>query len=104
MGLPQFKGHLIKLGVLISGRGSNLDAILAAIKSGKLANAKAGIVISSKPGIAGLKIASEKYNVPTKVIPPEGLKGWNYDQKIACALHDQGAVSYTHLRAHETDS
>ena len=92
MGLPQFTRHLISLGVLISGRGSNLDAILAAIKSGKITNVKPGIVISSKPGIAGLKIASEKYDVPTKVIPPEGLKGWNYDQKIACALHDQGVT------------
>ena len=92
MGLPQFTRHLINLGVLISGRGSNLDAILAAIKSGKIRNAKLGIVISSKAEIAGLKIASEKYEVPTKVIPPNGLKGWNYDQKIASALHDQGVT------------
>jgi phosphoribosylglycinamide formyltransferase 1 len=60
MGWPQFTRHLINLGVLISGRGSNLDAILAAIKSGKITNAKPGVVISSKPGVAGLKIASEK--------------------------------------------
>ena len=92
MGLPQFIRHLINLGVLISGRGSNMDAILAAIKSGKITNAKLGIVISSKAGIAGLKIASEKYEVPTKVIPPNGLKGWNYDQKIVSALHDQGVT------------
>lgn len=69
-----------------------MDAILAAIKSGKITNAKLGIVISSKAGIAGLRIASEKYEVPTKVIPPNGLKGWNYDQKIASALHDQGVT------------
>jgi phosphoribosylglycinamide formyltransferase 1 len=26
------------------------------------------------------------------VIPPDGLKGWNYDQKIASALYDQGVT------------
>jgi len=88
---------LINLGVLISGRGSNMDAILAAIKSGKIRNAKPCIVISSKPGIAGLKIASEKFNVPTRVIPPDGLQGWNYDQKIVSMLHDHGVTPQSGL-------
>lgn len=69
-----------------------MDAILAAIKSGKIRNAKPCIVISSKPDIAGLKIASEKFNVPTKVIPPDGLQGWNYDQKIVSVLYDHGVT------------
>jgi phosphoribosylglycinamide formyltransferase 1 len=97
MGSPQFTRQLINLGVLISGRGSNMDAILAAIKSGKITYAKPCIVISSKPGIAGLKIASEKYDILTKVIPPDGLKGWNYDQKIASALHDHGVTPQSGL-------
>jgi phosphoribosylglycinamide formyltransferase-1 len=73
--------------MLISGRGSNMDAILTAIKSGRIRNAKPCIVISDKPGAAGLKIASEKYGVPTKVIPSDGLKGWNYDQNVVTILH-----------------
>jgi phosphoribosylglycinamide formyltransferase-1 len=82
---------LINLGILISGRGSNMDAILTAVKSGKI-NAKPSIVISNKPDAAGLKIASEKYGVPTKVIAPDGLKGWDYDQKIVAALQEQGVT------------
>ncbi len=42
-----------KLGVLISGRGSNLQAIIDAIKSKEL-NAEIAVVISNRPGAAGL--------------------------------------------------
>jgi phosphoribosylglycinamide formyltransferase-1 len=47
-----------KLGVLISGRGSNLQAIIDAIKSKQL-NAEIAIVISNRPGAAGLTRARE---------------------------------------------
>ncbi|MDQ4066771.1 MAG: phosphoribosylglycinamide formyltransferase [Thermoproteota archaeon] len=87
-----YKRHLINLAILISGRGSNMDAILAAIKSGRIRNAKPCIVISNRPGIAGLKIASEKYEVPTKVIPSDGLKGWHYDQNVVTVLHEHGVT------------
>ena len=86
------KRHLINLAVLISGRGSNMDAILAAIKSGRIRDAKPCIVISNNPGIAGLKIASEKYWIPTKVIPSDGLKGWYYDQNVVTVLHEHGVT------------
>ena len=78
--------------MLISGRGSNMDAILAAIKSGWIRNANPCIVISNKPGTAGLKIASEKYEIPTKVIPSDGLKGWHYDRNVVTLLHEHGVT------------
>ena len=83
---------MVNLGILISGRGSNMEAILAAIKSGKIKNVKPCIVISNKPDAAGLKIASDKYNVPTKIIPSDGLKGWEYDQKVIAALQQYGVT------------
>jgi phosphoribosylglycinamide formyltransferase-1 len=83
---------LVNLGILISGRGSNMDAILAAIKSGRIKNANPSVVISNKPDAAGLKIASEKYRVPTKVIPSIGLPGWSYDQKVVEALAEHGVT------------
>jgi phosphoribosylglycinamide formyltransferase 1 len=88
---------LINLGMLISGRGSNMDAIMAAIKSGRIRNAKPCIVISNKPEAAGLKIASEKYGVPTKVILSDGLKGWNYDQNVVAILQEHGVTSQSGL-------
>ncbi|MDQ4016302.1 MAG: phosphoribosylglycinamide formyltransferase [Thermoproteota archaeon] len=88
---------MINLGMLISGRGSNMDAILAAIRSGRIRNVKPCIVISNKPGTAGLKIASEKYKVPTKVIPSDGLKGWHYDQNVVTILHEHGVTPQSGL-------
>jgi phosphoribosylglycinamide formyltransferase-1 len=83
---------LVNLGILISGRGSNMDAILAAVKAGRIPEVRPRIVISSKPGAAGLKTASEKYGVPTRVIQPDGLKGWDYDRKLVAALEEVGVT------------
>ena len=69
-----------------------MDAILSAIKSGRIKNAVPRVVISNKPNAAGLKTASEKYGVPTKVIVPDGLKGWDYDQKVVAALKEFGVM------------
>ena len=91
------KRYLINLAMLISGRGSNMDTIFAAIKSGRIGNAKPCIVISNKPEAAGLKIASEKYGIPTKVMPSDGLKGWHYDQNIVTILHEHGVTPQSGL-------
>jgi phosphoribosylglycinamide formyltransferase-1 len=74
-----------------------MDAILAAAKSGRIKNIKPSVVISNKPDAAGLKIAFEKYHIPTKVIPPNGLKGWDYDQKVVAALQAHGVTPQTGL-------
>ncbi len=88
---------MINLGILISGRGSNMAAILAAIKFGRIKNVKPCIIISNEPEAAGLKIASEKYSVPTKVIPADGFKGWDYDQKVVAALQEYGVTPQSGL-------
>jgi phosphoribosylglycinamide formyltransferase 1 len=49
---------LTHLGVLVSGRGSNLAAILRACRDGDLA-AEVAIVASNKPGCAALEVARE---------------------------------------------
>lgn len=83
---------MVNLGILISGRGSNMEAILAAIKVGSIPNVKPCVVISNKPDAPGLKIASEKYGVPTKVVLSEGAKGWDYDRKVVMALEESGVT------------
>lgn len=57
------------IGVLVSGRGSNLEAIFAAIHSSEL-HAQVGVVISSKPDAPALEIAKAN-QVPTQVIVPK---------------------------------
>ena len=74
-----------------------MDAILSAIKSGKIKNVKPSVVISNKPDAPGLKIASEKYGVPTKLIPPDDLKGWEYDEKVVAALQEHGVTPQSGL-------
>jgi phosphoribosylglycinamide formyltransferase 1 len=81
---------VINLGILISGRGSNMAAILSEIRSGRIPNVKPCVVISNKPDAAGLKLASEEYGIATEVIPAEGLKGWSYDQMVVAALKRHG--------------
>ena len=48
---------LFNLAVLISGSGSNLQAVMDAVKSGAIANAKVAVVISSREGVFGLERA-----------------------------------------------
>lgn len=67
-----------------------MDVILAGVKSGIIPNVTPSIVISNKPDAAGLDIAAKKYGVPTNVVQPEGLKGWDYDRKLIAALEEAG--------------
>lgn len=76
----------INLAILISGRGSNMEAILRAVKKGKI-YANPAVVISNKPDAKGLKIA-QKMGVDTKVVDSHQIKGpsWDYDKEIVSVL------------------
>ncbi|MCK4307159.1 phosphoribosylglycinamide formyltransferase [candidate division WOR-3 bacterium] len=63
---------MIAIGILVSGQGSNLQAIIDNIKSGKL-DAKLGCVISDKPDAFALKRAKES-GVPAYYINPGSHK------------------------------
>ena len=60
---------LPRVGVLVSGRGSNLAALLEATNAGTL-RAAIALVISSKPNVGALEIAAAA-GVPTLVIAPK---------------------------------
>ena len=64
---------LLKLAILISGRGSNMKAILDAIKKQNIP-IKPMVVISNKPTAIGLKIA-RKIGVQTEIIESKGFQG-----------------------------
>lgn len=71
---------MINLGILISGRGSNMESILNFLKENNIADICPKIVISSKTEAEGLKKAS-KFGVPTMVVS-NNSKGWDYDSEI----------------------
>ena len=77
---------LINLAILISGRGSNMAAILSAIKSGNIKNVNPAVVLSNRTDAAGLNIALEKFGLPTEIVPSGGSKGWDYDRKVVSVL------------------
>lgn len=61
---------MLKLGVLVSGGGTNLQAILDAVDGGSITNAQVGLVISNNPGAYALKRA-EKYGIEAVCISPK---------------------------------
>ena len=81
---------LLKLAILISGRGSNMKAILSAVKKQNIP-IEPIVVISSKPSAKGLGIA-RKIGVKTEIVESKGFQGnrWEYDQKIIQILNKHG--------------
>jgi phosphoribosylglycinamide formyltransferase-1 len=83
---------LLHLGILISGRGSNMEAILKSIKK-QMIPIKPSIVISNRPDARGLKIA-EKLGIKTQVIESKNFRGsrTDYDKKIIMSLVKNGVT------------
>ncbi len=63
---------MLGLGILVSGSGTNLQAIIDNINNGKITNAKINVVISNKDGVYSLVRAKEN-NIPAEVIAPRNF-------------------------------
>lgn len=74
-----------RLGVLLSGRGSNFIAIADAITSGKLPSAEIAVVISNKAGAPGISAARER-GLTAHVIEANGRKRSEHDSEIIACL------------------
>jgi phosphoribosylglycinamide formyltransferase-1 len=74
-----------KLGVLISGRGTNLQALIDAAREGRLGGAIA-VVISNVESAPGLERA-RRAGIPTAFRDHRGRRREDYDQEIAHILH-----------------
>jgi phosphoribosylglycinamide formyltransferase-1 len=80
----------LDLGVLISGRGSNLKAIVDAIADGTL-DAKVHVVISNRPDAKGLELAA-RAGIPTLVIQHRAYPDrTSFDAALVDALQKAGA-------------
>ena len=79
---------MINIGVLVSGRGTNLQAIIEAIEEGKI-EGKIKIVISDNLDAYALKRA-EQYNIETQYINHKEFKNReDYDKKIVETLENK---------------
>jgi phosphoribosylglycinamide formyltransferase-1 len=85
---------LVPIGVLVSGRGSNLDAILDAVDKKFITKGQVRVVISNKPSVGALEIA-KKHRVPTVVLDDKGLPKLDaeYDKKTIATLEAHGVSS-----------
>ncbi|MGC2298149.1 MAG: phosphoribosylglycinamide formyltransferase [Acidobacteriaceae bacterium] len=74
-----------KLGILLSGRGSNFLAIADAIDSGKIPDAQIAVVISNLAGAPGLTAARHR-DLNAIAIEARGRKRAEHDQEIIATL------------------
>lgn len=76
------------LGILLSGRGSNFEAIAKNVAAGKIPNARIAIVISNKPDAGGLEVA-KRMGLEALVIPSKGKPREDHDQEVVNALQQR---------------
>ena len=84
---------MVPIGVLVSGRGSNLQSILEAVDRSYITKGKVNVVVSNKPGIGALEVA-KKHLVQTVVLDDRGLPKMDpeYDRKTIATLEAHGVT------------
>ncbi len=73
-----------RLGILLSGRGSNFIAIADNVAAGKIP-AEIAVVISNRPGAPGLEEAQRR-GLDARMIPSRGLEREQYDRQVVEVL------------------
>jgi phosphoribosylglycinamide formyltransferase-1 len=75
---------LKRLGILLSGRGSNFEAIADNVQGGRLA-AEIAVVISNRPEARGIEAARSR-GLPAVALPSGGVAREEYDHRIVAEL------------------
>ena len=76
-----------RIGVLLSGRGSNFLALADGVGAGRIPNSEIAIVLSNREGAPGIDKAKER-RIPTRVIPSKGLEREVYDRQVVAVLNE----------------
>ncbi len=74
-----------RLGILISGRGSNMVALADSVEDGRIPNAEIAVVVSDQANAAGL-VKARKRGIETLVIERRGRRPEEHDREIVEAL------------------
>src|SRR5205807_6460277 len=74
-----------RIGVLLSGRGSNFEALAESVAAGRIPNAEIAVVISNREGAPGIERARAR-GIETRVIPSKGLEREAYDRQVVVGL------------------
>jgi len=78
----------VKLGILLSGRGSNFEAIARNVLNGKL-NCEIGFVFSNRPNAPGF-VRAKELGFPCGCIPSAGRDRSEFDSQVANLLKENG--------------
>src|SRR5271170_7893960 len=73
------------LGILLSGRGSNFEAIAKNVAAGRIPNAQISIVISNHADASGIATA-QRLGLTSAVIPSKGKQREAHDREVVAAL------------------
>lgn len=73
------------IGILLSGRGSNFEAIAKNIAAGRIPDARIAIVISNRPDAGGIQIA-QHLGLPAVVISSKGKERLEHDREVVAEL------------------
>lgn len=76
-----------RIGVLLSGRGSNFIALADSVAAGRVPNAEIAIVLSNREGAPGIEKAAGR-GIEARVIPSKGLEREAYDKLVVAALRE----------------
>jgi phosphoribosylglycinamide formyltransferase 1 len=76
-----------RIGVLLSGRGSNFEALADSVAAGRIPDAEISMVISNREDAPGLRRAMER-RIPARVIPSKGVEREAYDRLVVAALKE----------------
>ena len=80
----------MRLGILVSGRGSNLEAVLEGVAAGRLPGIEPALVISNRPGVRALEVAARR-GVPWRLMLPADYPDLDArDAAIGLALQGAG--------------
>lgn len=78
-----------RIGVLLSGRGSNFEALADSVAAGRIPDAEIALVVSNREGAAGVEKAKAR-GIETRVIPSKGLQREEHDRLVVAALQEKG--------------
>jgi phosphoribosylglycinamide formyltransferase 1 len=76
-----------RIGVLLSGRGSNFEALADSVAAGRIPGAEIAVVVSNREGAPGIDKAKER-GIAARVIPSKGLEREVYDRQVVAVLHE----------------
>ena len=77
-----------RIAVLLSGRGSNFEAIAESVRTGRILDAELTIVVSNRESVGGIERARQR-GIEAVVIPSKGKQREEYDREVVALLKEK---------------